>query len=95
MHKVGGARWVRAVMEVSSRVVLSRSGRFPITRCGWNSCADTSSRNLFFEENKKRKILQGGADSPGVAESPLLSPGERFPQEYDCRERHWVFDTVS
>ena len=38
-HKVGGRRWVRGVTEVSSRVVLSRSGRFPITRCGWNSCA--------------------------------------------------------
>ena len=39
VHKVGGRRWVMGVREVSSRVVLSRSGRFPITRCGWNSCA--------------------------------------------------------
>ena len=35
-------------------------------------------------------MLQGGADSPGVAESPLLSPGERFPKKSDW-QREAVF----
>ena len=33
---------------------------------------------IIYNNNKLNSYLQGGADSPGVAESPLMSPGKNL-----------------
>ena len=64
-QKVVGPRWGRVMTEVSSRVALSWSGRFHITRCGWNSCADTSSRNLLLKRTRRERYHRVVPTVPG------------------------------
>ena len=95
LHKVGGRMWVRVVTEVSSRVVLSRSGRFPITRCEWNSSADPRSRNLLLKRTRRERSYRVVPTVQGWQRVRFCHQVRGFLRNLIGRERYWVFDTVS